>query len=254
MRVRILASTCGARSELQYASTYVVSDCLAIDAGCLGMSGTPHQQAGIRHIFLTHSHMDHIASLPMFLENAFERGREPVTVHGIPAVLDSLQRHIFNDVIWPDFVKLSIDGRPLLALAPLKEEEPMQIGALSITAVAVQHLVPTCGYIVTDGASTVVFGGDSGPTDGIWRLAQDAPQPVSVFLEASFPDQMQALAMMSGHLTPALFAAEVRKMPQPKTIIATHIKARFHDKIVEQLTALGIPQLVIGEGEREYEL
>jgi ribonuclease BN (tRNA processing enzyme) len=253
MRVRVVASTCGGVSKLQYASSYIVNNCLAIDAGCLGMSGTPPQQASIRHVFLTHSHIDHIASLPIFLENAFEPGQETVAVHGAPEVLESLQRHIFNDVIWPDFVRLSIDGHPLVRLVPLSEESAIQIGDLSIVPVAVRHVVPAYGYIVTDGASTVVFGGDSGPTDRIWQLARNAPGTLSVFLEACFPDEMIGLATISGHLTPTLVAEELRKVPEAKTIVATHIKAKYHDKVVEELMALRIPGLVIGEAELEYQ-
>ena len=253
MKVRVAASTCGGSSKLQYASSYIVDDCLAIDAGCLGMRGTPHQQAEIRHVFLTHSHIDHIATLPIFVENAFEPGRQPVAIYGAPEALENIQRHIFNDEIWPNFVRLSINGHPLVKLVPLNEGSPVRIGALSITPVAVHHVVPTYGYIITDGTSTVAFGADSGPTDRIWKLARNSPGPLLVFLEASFPDEMHSLATISGHLTPALFAAEVRKMPEAKTLVAMHIKARFHDKVVEQLMALSLPGLVIGEAEREYQ-
>jgi ribonuclease BN (tRNA processing enzyme) len=254
MKVRVVGSACGATSRLQYASSYIVDGCLAVDAGCLGVDGTPEQQAAIRHVFLTHSHMDHVATLPMFLENAFDSGQQPVAVYGVPAVLDSLQRHIFNDVIWPDFVRLSQAGHPLLRLVPLKVETAVRIGDLSITPVAVEHVVPTYGYIVTDGASTVVFGGDSGPTERIWCLAARAPQPVSIFLEACFPNEMHHLASVSGHITPALFSEEVRKVPEAGTVIAIHIKARYHDQVVAELETLGIPGLRIGEPGREYEL
>lgn len=253
IRVRVISSTCGAASELHYASTYIVNNCIAIDAGCLGMSGTPQQQAVIRHVFLTHCHMDHIAALPVFLENTLDGNREPVAVYGAPEVLDSLQQHIFNGVIWPDFVHLSVGGRPLVRLVPLLEEAPVQIGVLRIIPIAVRHVVPAYGYVVTDGASTVVFGGDSGPTDRIWWVARNEPRPLAVILEASFPNELHALASITGHLTPALVAEEVQKTPEGTRIVVTHIKAAHRDKVVQELMALKIPGLEICEAGHEYE-
>ena len=189
----------------------------------------------------------------MFLENAFDPSREPVNVYGAPEVLESVQRHIFNGVIWPDFVKLSIGGHPLVRLVPLSEESAIQIEALTIVPVAVHHVVPTYGYIVSDNQATVVFGADSGPTERIWQLARKANGPISVFLEACFPDELSQLATISGHLTPSMFAGEVRKLPEAKTIVATHIKAGFHERVVNELMALRIPGLVIGDAAHEYE-
>jgi len=252
MKVRIVASSSNGNRNLQYASSYVVNNSICIDAGSLGTSGTPADQASIRHIFLTHCHMDHVASLPAFLENAFDPTREPISVYGSAEALDGLQRHVFNGVIWPDFVKITIAGHPLVKLVAIEEEVPLQIGPLTILPVAVHHVVPTRGYIVTDRTATVVFGADSGPTERIWQLGRTKPGPIAVFLEACFPDEMSSLATVSGHLTPTMFAGEVRKIPEASNIIATHIKASFRDRVVEELTDLEIPGLVIGVAEHDY--
>jgi len=252
MRVRVLGSPSNDAGGLQYASSYVVEDCIAIDAGYIGFWETPEQQGRIRHVLLTHTHMDHIASLPMFLENAYDPGRPPVTIYSTRPVLESLRQHIFNDVIWPDFIRLSTPDLQLLRFQELEEEAPVRLCSLTVTPVAVSHVVPTCGYILSSETSTVVFGGDSGPTDQIWRLAQNSGLPVSVFLEACFPERLRALASVSFHLTPSLFAAEVRKIPQARTIIATHIKPRYRRETVEELQQLNIPGMLIGEVGREY--
>src|SRR5205823_12507757 len=68
MKVMLVPSalTAGPR---QYLTAFLVGDSVAIDAGSLGFYGSPAEQARIRHVFLTHTHLDHIASLPIFLEN-----------------------------------------------------------------------------------------------------------------------------------------------------------------------------------------
>src|SRR5262245_46853558 len=116
MKVRILGTLSDGADDVQYTSSYLVNDLLAVDSGCLGMCGTPAKQARIRHVLLTHSHMDHVASLPIFIENAYDASCGPVVVYGHAATLDALQAHVFNDLIWPDFVRLTRPDLPLLRL------------------------------------------------------------------------------------------------------------------------------------------
>ena len=52
----------------QFLTTYLINDVVAIDAGSLGFYGGPKQQSAIQHVIITHSHIDHVASLPIFLE------------------------------------------------------------------------------------------------------------------------------------------------------------------------------------------
>jgi ribonuclease BN (tRNA processing enzyme) len=254
MKVRILGSALGVTPAPQYVSSYVVEDNIAIDAGALGLNGTPQYQSGIRHVFLTHCHLDHIATLPVFLENAFDPGLGPVTIYGHPAALEDLRKHVFNDVIWPDFIRLTTPELPFLRLCPVEAEVPVVINGLSVIPAPVDHIVPAYGYIVTNSKSTVVFGGDSGPTERIWQLAARASAPRSVFLETCFPDAMHRLANVSRHLTPRLVSAEVAKMPEMNAIIVVHIKARFREAVIRELLELGIPNLAVGSPDLDYRL
>ena len=74
----------------------------------------------IRHVFLTHSHLDHTASLPIFIENAWTPTGECPRIYGSSETLDAVQRHIFNDVMWPDFVFLSTEDAPVPAPVPTR--------------------------------------------------------------------------------------------------------------------------------------
>jgi ribonuclease BN (tRNA processing enzyme) len=227
---------------------------VAVDAGALGFTGTPEEQALVRHVFLTHSHMDHIASLPVFLENAWDVDVPPVVLHALPETMGALRRHVFNDVVWPDFLKIAPQGRPFVTVDEIVPEVAVEVEGLRVLPVAVNHVVATVGYIVTDGDSTVVFGADTGPTERIWDFARDFPEPRSVFLECTFPDAMEDLARVSAHLTPALFAAEVGKMPRMQRVLAMHLKHRYRPELERALGALGISGLEVAAGESEYTL
>jgi len=251
MEVRILAS--GADGAY-YATAFVINRTVAIDAGPLGFFGLPETQARIRHVFLTHSHADHTATLPIMVENGFDLTQPAVTVHGNRATLDGIGRHIFNDVIWPDFIRLSRPERPFLRLHEIEAEQPVEVEGLTLLPVLVNHIVPTFGYIVSDGESTVIFGGDSGPTERIWELARQTKAPRSVFIECSFPNSMPEFAALTGHLTPALLAEERLKMPPMQRVIVVHIKQKFSDAILQELGGLTIDGLEAGRGGGVYQV
>jgi ribonuclease BN (tRNA processing enzyme) len=235
-----------------FLTSFLVNDSLAIDAGSLGLVSL-QDQAKIKHVFLSHSHIDHLATLPLFVENTFDPSRLPVTVHGNEHVIKCLQRDIFNDRLWPDFVSMSREGSSFLKLQTLTLGRTIVLEGLRITPVAVNHVVPTCGFIVDDGSAAVVIAGDTGPTEEIWQRANALPHLRAVFLEATFPNDMSELADVAKHLTPDLFAAEAAKVKDDVAIIAVHLKARHYSGIVEELRALGLPSLEIGRTGKTYE-
>src|SRR3954453_23967883 len=111
MKVMLVPSAFGA-GPVQYLTTLLVDDTVPVDAGSLGLYGTPAEQARVRHVFLTHAHIDHVGSLPIFLENVSDDSAHCPTVHAPPAVLEVIRTDVLNDRLFPDFVRLSNDGPP----------------------------------------------------------------------------------------------------------------------------------------------
>ena len=252
MKIRILPSSPDA-GHLQHLVSFVVDDHFAIDAGCIGLCGPPAAQAGITAIVLTHSHVDHICSLPLFAMNVVDSTDRGVVVSAPPAVIDSLRQDVFNWRIWPDFTSLKIDGQPLVQLAPLEPRRPTQFGGLRVTAIPVNHPVPTVAYFLEDDRSAVLFALDTGPTAEIWEVADRTPRLTTVFVDVAFPDDMSTLAEASGHLTPSLVRREVARLPAEVRKIACHLKPAYYDRIVEQLERLAIPNLSIGCPGHDYD-
>ncbi len=253
MKVQLLGSSVDNVAEHQYVSSFLINGTVAIDAGCVGFHGTPEEQEAIRHVFLTHCHSDHTASLPIFVENAWTPSGECPRVYGSPETLDSVQRHIFNDVVWPDFIALSKNMPPFLQLCPLQPEVQVEADGLRIIPVLVNHLVPTFGYVIADDQCAVIVAGDTSPTTRLWEVAHQTAGLRAVFLEACFPNSMKRLAETSCHLTPEMFRQEVAKMPSGVRVVAMHIKVRYRAEVIRELNALGLPNLEIGVCEKEYD-
>ncbi len=254
MKVRLVPSTLGNVHEpSQYLSTYLFNDTIAVDAGCLGHYGSFADQVRVRNVFLTHSHMDHIGSLPIFLDNVYEGSPDCVTVHASREVLLSLQRDIFNDRVWPDFIGLSTPEAPFLHLSILEPFRPVEIEGLRFTPIPVDHAVPTFGFVIESPTSAVVVASDTGPTTALWQRANATPNLKAVFLEASFPEALATLAQKSKHLTPTQFAQEVGKLNSSPAVIAVHLKSRFATEVIRELEALNIPKLEIGKFDEPYE-
>lgn len=254
MKIQLLpsaTSTTGER-ELQFLTTYLINDNLAIDAGSLGLALDLEAQRKIKHVVLSHTHIDHWASLPIFLENTLDFAGTRVTIHGSEPVLDGLRRHIFNDCVWPDLVHATLNSQPFFHLAPLEAGRPLELSGVRITPIPVNHVVPTMGFLVEEGDAAVVLPIDTGPTEELWRCANALPKVSAVFLEVTFPDSMDRLGQIAKHLTPRMFGEEVRKLARPTKFIAIHIKAPFYDRVVEELRSLGLPDLEIGMPGKEY--
>jgi ribonuclease BN (tRNA processing enzyme) len=237
----------------QYLTSHVINDSVAIDAGAIGYWQAPTEQAAIRHIFLSHTHIDHLASLPVFLENVASFHDTPVNVYASEIVQQSLREDLFNGRLWANFLDLKHERGPFVNLVTIASGQRIQVEGLSVTPVAVNHAVPTLGFIIEDGASAIIVASDTAPTQEIWERGNATPNLKAVFLEATFPDEMEPLAELSKHLTPASFVREMRKLTNAPTFFAVHLRARCKEQVTQQLLAHRLPNLRIAEFGKTYE-
>jgi len=242
MKVELLPSSIPA-TETQFLVTFLVNDAVAVDAGALGLLADLERQRRVRHVFLTHEHLDHIATLPIFLENVYDPGPDCVELLGRADVLDFLHRDVFNGRVWPDFFELSTGADRFVIGTPLESGVAVERGGLTVTPLPVSHCVDTLGLLVDDGRVAVAFPSDTGPTDEVWRRLAACPRLAAVFLECSWPESMAALAAETGHLCPSTFAAEIRKLDRDVRWIVVHRKARYAAEIARDLAALGLPNV-----------
>jgi ribonuclease BN (tRNA processing enzyme) len=252
MKVRILPSSPDA-GQLQHLISFVIDDRVAIDAGCIGLCGAVQAQAGLTSVLLTHSHLDHVASLPMFAMNVIDHAGRGVVVTAPDSVIASLRQDVFNGRVWPDFPATRLNGQPLVQFESVGLRQPTAVGGLTVTAIPLNHPVPTVGYLVDDGRSAVLFATDTGLTDEVWETAGRNSRLTTAFIDVAFPDELGARAEETGHLTPMRAREQAGRLPAAVNKIAVHLKPAYHARLVGELQEAAIPNLTIGRIGRDYE-
>ena len=248
MEIRVLGAFGGSTPSHRQTS-FLIDGCIALDAGALTESLSLKAQADVRAVIVTHSHMDHLASLPFFIENVFGRTSGPIDVIAPAEVTRSIKTHLFNNDLWPDFSRIP-DNLPTVRFRVVEPGVPFQVNGLTAVAIPVRHLVPTFGYLISDGAATVVFSGDTGPTEALWKAARAAENLKALFVECSFPDDMKEIAEVSLHLTPATLREELAKFPAGVPVNLYHMKPPTLARLAEQVAALGEPRLrLLADGD-----
>lgn len=257
MKIQLLPSTLndtGRATPEQRLTCYVIDDRIAIDAGSIALSLTDAQRSTVRSIIVTHPHMDHIASLPIFIDDLFGELREPIRIHATQEVIDVLEKDIFNWMVYPRFSELKNEHTRVLEYVPFRVGEEFHVEHLRVIAVNVNHIVPTVGLIVTDDETTLAFSSDTAETEEFWHLVNRTPHIDALLIEASFPNSMAQLAEVSRHFTPASLRKELRKMKHKGLdMLIVHIKPSYREQVVAELHALKIPKLRVMEPGRDYE-
>ncbi len=256
MRIQLLHSTFdnqGHATSEQRLTCFLIDECVAVDAGSIALATTGEQRAKVRDIIITHPHMDHIASLPIFIDDLFPTLTSPVRVYATQEVVDLLERDIFNWNVYPRFSELKNEYGPVMKYVPIPTGEEFKVAHLTVTAVPVNHIVPTVGLMVSDGRKTVALSSDTYETEAFWNIVNSAPSLDALLIEASFPDSMAKLAEVSRHFTPASLQRELGKLTHKGVdILAVHLKPAYRQVIIDELNGLNIPGLGVMEPGRIY--
>jgi cAMP phosphodiesterase len=256
VKVQLLPSTFDGQGHAtleQRLTCYLIDDCVAVDAGSIAIALTAEQRGKVRDIIVTHPHMDHIASLPIFIDDLYPTLEEPIRVHATDEVIALLERDVFNWNVYPRFSELKNDFGPVMEYVAIPEGKEFSLAHLTVVALPVNHIVPTVGLIVSDGRSTVAFSSDTAETEEFWQAVNKIPHIDALLIEASFPNSMAQLAEVSRHFTPASLAQELKKLAHNGLdILAVHLKPAYRDLIIQQLFALNLPNLNVMEPGRTY--
>lgn len=254
MKVRVLGCSGGVGAGLRTTSFLLDEDVL-IDAGSGVGDLTLDEMARIRHIFLTHSHLDHVAFIPLFLDSIFDRIGTPIVLHGQKSTLAALKAHVFNGVMWPDFAELPHPDRPVLRYVDMKPGEIAVVGDRTFEMIRVNHAVAGAGYRVTGKHGAFAFSGDTTTNDSLWEALNRHDRLDLLIVEAAFANEDEELGRLARHYTPRTLAADLVKLRHDPDIYITHRKPGDEDRILEECRALLSGRRIRGlSGDECFEL
>jgi ribonuclease BN (tRNA processing enzyme) len=245
VKLRVLG--CSGGELPQHKTTcFLVDGKLAIDAGALTSSLTLDQLLRVDDVVLTHSHFDHVKDVPLLADLLVGRRRRPVRVHASTECARTLRKNIFNGKLWPDFTRIPSPGRPVMELRAFTTRRAFTAGGLRFQPVPVRHPVESVGFVVSKGRSAFGISGDTGPTTAFWRLVNQSSGLKALLVELSFPNELQRLADLSGHLTPQSLARELDKLDQADLpVLLYHLKPAYVPQLRREVAALKRPNLRI---------
>lgn len=256
MKIKLLPSTFdefGRASLEQRLSCYLIDDCVCIDAGSIALGLTDEQRTIVRDIVITHAHIDHVATLPILIDDLFASLYEPVRVHATAETIARLEHDLFNWHLYPRFSELDNGRCRVMEYVPFEVGTEFYVRHLRLNAIEVEHAVPTVGLVVSDAETTIAFSADTKETQAFWRLLNHTPNLRALLIEASFPNEFREIAEASGHLTPASLKSELQKLNGCQAdILAVHLKPAYRDILVRELGDLEIAKLSAMEPGREY--
>lgn len=254
MKIKVLGCY-GSEIPNHHTTSFLINDTVLLDAGTVSSILTIEEQMEIKCILLSHIHFDHIKAIPFLADNRFGTGSSPIEIISQPEVIDDIQKHLLNNLIWPDFSKISDGNAPVLRFKKIPTNTKINVDGLTVEAIKVNHTVPTVGYIIRYKEQALLYTGDTSATEEIWEKGKKIQNLKAIIVETSFPNELQNLADLSRHLTPNTLKKELSKVGDLNIpILIFHMKPRYLEKIKQEIKQLNNKNIQIMEEGTVFEL
>lgn len=224
MRLRVLGCSGGIGGRHLRTTSMLVDSDILLDAGTGAGDLSIAELSLIDHIFVTHSHLDHVASIPFIVDTVGGMRSKPLAVHATRATIGILRNHLFNWSIWPDFSEIPTPESPFLQFHEVELGKTVSINGRAFTPLPAHHTVPAIGYQLDSGRSSLVFTGDTGANDALWSIVNRIANLKYLIIETAFSNKERRLAEVSRHLCPDMLAEELGKLEREAEIFVTHLK------------------------------
>jgi ribonuclease BN (tRNA processing enzyme) len=234
MQIRVLGCSGGICQGVATTS-FLIDDDILIDAGTGVCNLSLDEMRKIRHIFVTHSHLDHIASIPLLADTLFNSLiGNPIIVYAQKKTADVLNKHIFNWSIWPDFTELPHRTNAVLKCKTMKPGSSIEIDGRHIEMITVNHAVPGVGYRVESGGRAFAFSGDTTSNENLWASLNNHDSLDLLFIESAFANRDIELARIAFHYCPKLLAKDLPKLRHRPQVCISHLKPGEEETIMAE--------------------
>ncbi len=254
MKVRVLGCS-GAIAKDCRTTSFLIDQDVLIDAGTGVGDLTLEEMGRIDHVLLTHSHLDHVAALPLMVDAVAAQRQKPIQVHALAGTIAALKTHIFNNTIWPDFSRIPTVEAPFITFHALEIGQVLTLGKKHFEVLPAVHTVPAVGYAISggNGNGCWVFTGDTEQNPALWARINQLDVAMLV-IETAFSNREHALAKRSLHLSPQTLANELDFIDKSKKypIYITHTKPFETELIMAEIQRFD--QTATGEHDEAHDI
>lgn len=235
MKVRVLGCS-GAIAKDCKTTSFLIDGDLLVDAGTGVGDLTLEEMKGIKNVLLTHSHLDHVAALPLMVDAIASTLTAPIKISALAGTVQALKQHVFNNVIWPDFSRIPTPQAPFISFQEITVGQTLHLDGKHIEVLPAVHTVPACGYAITAGQGCWVFTGDTERNPAFWRRINQM-NVAALVIETAFSNREKELAKRSLHLSPNALAEELDCIDKSKRfpIFITHTKPAETELIMTEI-------------------
>lgn len=189
----------------------------------------------ITDLILTHSHADHMGSLPLLLMDMWlEKRDQLLNIFGLEITLEKARTllEVFDWQHWPGMFPIRFN-----TLSDAGDEGFLREAGFVASALPVKHLVPTIGLrIEFNDGRVVAYSCDTEPCDNVLKLAQGA----DVLIQ-------EAAGEAKGHTSPCQ-AGEIAREAGVKKLVLIHYENRVDkETIVAQAKNAFSGEVVLAE-------
>jgi ribonuclease BN (tRNA processing enzyme) len=151
MRLKVLGCSGGIGGRHMRTTSFLIDGDVLLDAGTGVGDLTLAELSLVDHIFVTHSHLDHVSSIAFIADTVGGMRSKPILVHALPETIAILKNHIFNWEIWPDFTQIPTPEKPFMRYEEIALGRTVTLAGRAITPLPAIHTVPAVGYQLDSG-------------------------------------------------------------------------------------------------------
>lgn len=238
----------GSYSHETDATSFLIEKNIVIDAGNL-IKSMGRKCCELEHIFITHTHFDHIVDLPFIIDSYFDCRQKPLKIYALRENITTLHNYLFNWVIWPNFENIMNTNKKLsLELVPVEYGQTIKIEDIEITVIKANHTVPTCGFIIRKHSQAFLFSGDTYVNDELIEHLNNDHSITSLLIDVSLSSTEEELAKSSKHLTPKLLEGMLASLKRNDITVYTYHQKPLHIPRID--TELRERELLKNNGKR----
>ncbi|MDR0634984.1 MAG: 3',5'-cyclic-nucleotide phosphodiesterase [Azoarcus sp.] len=239
MKFTVLGCSGGIGGEDSRTSSFLVDDDILVDCGT-GVGDLAFDALRrVSHVFVSHSHLDHITAIPLLVDSIGEVCHHTITVYAMPETLHILRAHVFNWLVWPDFTAIPDRHHPYLRLQPVMVGESVHLGDRVFTALPVRHTVPAVAWCLDSGSAQLIYSGDTTYCAELIAAINARPSLRHLIVETAFPEEMRGMAIASRHLCPGMLGTMLDELTVTPEVHVSHLKPGLGARIMAQVDALG---------------